>query len=158
MLYCSRNAAIASHATIYHPNHILYHILYHTVMHTTVTLHFTSYTYACYGYAKGDQQCVMGPTKRYWSQLQQAANEFVEKVHVLSCLWKGRFCVKNKICTNNVLGHCKGWYLQGVEGLVETSPGVRSCMIEYDQRVLPLTKLLHTLLKTEQQLPQVIAK
>eukprot|EP01025_Chloroclados_australasicus_P016511 TRINITY_DN1830_c0_g1_i6.p1 TRINITY_DN1830_c0_g1~~TRINITY_DN1830_c0_g1_i6.p1 ORF type:complete len:1188 (-),score=148.95 TRINITY_DN1830_c0_g1_i6:1676-5239(-) len=29
-----------------------------------------------------------------------------------------------------------------VEGLVETSPGVRSCMIEYDQVKLPLPKLL----------------
>ena len=47
--------------------------------------------------------------------------------------------------------------LQKVEGLVETSPGVRSCMIEYDQRVLPLTSLLKTLLDAEQQLPDVSA-
>ena len=47
--------------------------------------------------------------------------------------------------------------MQGVEGLVETSPGVRSCMIEYDQRVLPLAHLLQTLLKVEQQLPKVTA-
>ena len=45
--------------------------------------------------------------------------------------------------------------MQGIEGLVETSPGVRSCMIEYDQRRLPLRKLLDILLKTEQQLPKV---
>ena len=45
--------------------------------------------------------------------------------------------------------------VQGIEGLVETSPGVRSCMIEYDQRLLPLAALLETLLKTEQQLPKV---
>ena len=44
---------------------------------------------------------------------------------------------------------------QGIQGLVETSPGVRSCMIEYDQRVLPLATLLQTLLQTEQQLPKV---
>ena len=43
---------------------------------------------------------------------------------------------------------------QGIQGLVETSPGVRSCMIEYDKRVLPLAALLQTLLKTEQQLPK----
>lgn len=29
-----------------------------------------------------------------------------------------------------------------LDGLVETSPGVRSVMIEYDQRRLPLPKLL----------------
>ncbi len=29
-----------------------------------------------------------------------------------------------------------------VEGLIETSPGVRSVVIEYDQRRLPLPKLL----------------
>ena len=44
---------------------------------------------------------------------------------------------------------------QKVEGLVETSPGVRSCMIEYDQRVLSLTSLLKTLLDAERQLPDV---
>ncbi|KAL3134817.1 hypothetical protein ABBQ32_007791 [Trebouxia sp. C0010 RCD-2024] len=43
---------------------------------------------------------------------------------------------------------------QKVEGLVETSPGVRSCMIEYDLRVLPLTSLLKTLLDAEQHLPK----
>ncbi len=31
---------------------------------------------------------------------------------------------------------------KGVDGLIETSPGVRSVMIEYDQRRLPLSKLL----------------
>ena len=46
-------------------------------------------------------------------------------------------------------------HVQGIEGLVETSPGVRSCMIEYDQRRLPLHQLLDILLKTEQQLPKV---
>ena len=45
--------------------------------------------------------------------------------------------------------------LQKVKGLVETSPGVRSCMIEYDQRVLPLRTLLKTLLEAERQLPDV---
>ena len=44
---------------------------------------------------------------------------------------------------------------QDIKGLVETSPGVRSCMVEYDQRQLPLRKLLDILLKTEQQLPKV---
>lgn len=29
-----------------------------------------------------------------------------------------------------------------IDGLIETSPGVRSVMIEYDQRRLPLAKLL----------------
>lgn len=45
--------------------------------------------------------------------------------------------------------------LQGIEGLIETSPGVRSCMIEYDQRTLALSMLLDILLRTEQQLPKV---
>ena len=86
--------------------------------------------------------------------VNQAANmTFVKDTFYLlygkeGCVFKGK----------NVLGDCKGWWLQGVEGLVETSPGVRSCMIEYDQRVLPLSKLLHILLKTEQDLPQVLAK
>ena len=51
----------------------------------------------------------------------------------------------------------QAFLMQDIEGLVETSPGVRSCMIEYDQRVLPLATLLETLLKTEQQLPKVHA-
>ena len=47
--------------------------------------------------------------------------------------------------------------LQAVPGIVETSPGVRSCMIEYDQRVLPLSKLLSILEATEKALPSVRA-
>lgn len=39
---------------------------------------------------------------------------------------------------------------QGVEGLVETSPGVRSVMIEYDQRRLPLPRLLQVCQHREQ--------
>ena len=35
--------------------------------------------------------------------------------------------------------------MQAVPGIIESSPGVRSCMIEYDQRVLPLSQLLDTL-------------
>lgn len=40
-------------------------------------------------------------------------------------------------------------------GIVESSPGVRSCMIEYDQRVLPLAKLLDTLETIDRELPAV---
>lgn len=47
--------------------------------------------------------------------------------------------------------------LQAVPGIVETSPGVRSCMIEYDQRVLPLGELLSLLEATERALPSVRA-
>lgn len=46
---------------------------------------------------------------------------------------------------------------QAVPGIVETSPGVRSCMIEYDQRVLPLGELLSLLEATERALPSVRA-
>ncbi|KAK9905055.1 hypothetical protein WJX75_008745 [Coccomyxa subellipsoidea] len=42
---------------------------------------------------------------------------------------------------------------KAVPGIVETSPGVRSCMIEYDQRVLPLGELLSLLEATERALP-----
>ena len=45
---------------------------------------------------------------------------------------------------------------QAVPGLLETSPGVRSCMIEYDQRVLPLVKLLQLLEQVEAELPPVM--
>ena len=45
---------------------------------------------------------------------------------------------------------------QAVPGLLETSPGVRSCMIEYDQRVLPLAKLLQLLEAVEAELPPVM--
>lgn len=45
--------------------------------------------------------------------------------------------------------------MQNIKGLVETSPGVRSCMIEYDLQELPLTALLKILLDAEQQLPKV---
>lgn len=47
--------------------------------------------------------------------------------------------------------------LQAVPGIVEMSPGVRSCMIEYDQRVLPLAQLLSLLEATEKALPSVRA-
>ncbi len=87
-------------------------------------------------YAKRVQSCVMGTTKI--CRLQDSNKP------VSNCKF--------------VRSHCKRWCLQAVEGLVETSPGVRSCMIEYDQRVLPLSTLLHILLKTEQQLPKVFAK
>jgi len=53
----------------------------------------------------------------------------------------------------SVFAICTG--VQAIEGLLETSPGVRSCMIEYDQRRLPLKKLLATLLAAEQKLPIV---
>ena len=86
--------------------------------------------------------------------VNQAANMIFEK-NAFYLLSGKKGCVSKR---KNVLSDCKGWWLQGVEGLVETSPGVRSCMIEYDQRVLPLSKLLHILLKTEQHLPQVFAK
>ncbi|CAD7701958.1 unnamed protein product [Ostreobium quekettii] len=42
-----------------------------------------------------------------------------------------------------------------VEGLVETNPGVRSCMIEYDQVKLPLSSLLSLLDEAESALPDV---
>ena len=45
--------------------------------------------------------------------------------------------------------------MQKIEGLLETSPGVRSCMIEYDQRVLPLARLLEILLQVDRSLPAV---
>ena len=47
--------------------------------------------------------------------------------------------------------------LQAVPGLLETSPGVRSCMIEYDQRVLPLGQLLRLLEEVEGEMPSVRA-
>jgi allophanate hydrolase subunit 1 len=40
-----------------------------------------------------------------------------------------------------------------VPGLVETSPGVRSCMIEYDPLVLPPAELLVLLDSVEAKLP-----
>lgn len=40
-----------------------------------------------------------------------------------------------------------------VPGLVETSPGVRSVMVEYEPRTLPLAKLLEVLQSTEAGLP-----
>ena len=52
---------------------------------------------------------------------------------------------------------CAFVYLQAVPGLLETSPGVRSCMIEYDQRVLPLAKLLALLEQVEGEMPSVSA-
>lgn len=42
-----------------------------------------------------------------------------------------------------------------VPGLVETNPGVRSCMVEYDQRLLPLPQLLELLKKADAALPHV---
>ena len=47
---------------------------------------------------------------------------------------------------------------QAVPGLLETSPGVRSCMIEYDQRLLPLAQLLSILEQVEAELPSVRAQ
>ena len=48
------------------------------------------------------------------------------------------------------------WIKQaGIEGVVETSPGVRSLMIEYDVRLLPLAKLLEALDRAEAELPDV---
>lgn len=40
-----------------------------------------------------------------------------------------------------------------VPGLVETSPGVRSVMVEYEPRTLPLAKLLEVLQSTDAGLP-----
>ncbi|CAK0782570.1 hypothetical protein CVIRNUC_005782 [Coccomyxa viridis] len=40
-----------------------------------------------------------------------------------------------------------------IPGIIETSPGVRSCMIEYDQRILPLSELLTILGKIDKELP-----
>ena len=45
--------------------------------------------------------------------------------------------------------------MQAVPGIIESSPGVRSCMIEYDQRILPLSQLLETLEKIDKALPAV---
>ncbi|KAK9819502.1 hypothetical protein WJX74_000026 [Apatococcus lobatus] len=45
---------------------------------------------------------------------------------------------------------------KGVSGLVETSPGVRSCMIEYDQRQLPLQKLIQVLTAAEGELSTAV--
>lgn len=47
------------------------------------------------------------------------------------------------------------WVLQNIPGILETSPGVRSCMIEYDQRKLALKDLLIKLLQAEKVLPTV---
>lgn len=41
---------------------------------------------------------------------------------------------------------------QGIDGLIETSPGVRSVMIEYDQRRLPLSKLLQVIGEAESKM------
>ena len=57
----------------------------------------------------------------------------------------------------NVRGAHDACMPQAVPGIVETSPGVRSCMIEYDQRVLPLGELLSLLEATERALPSVRA-
>jgi hypothetical protein len=57
--------------------------------------------------------------------------------------------------SRRVDGGARGRGEQGIEGLVETSPGVRSCMVEYDQRRLSLNKLLDILIKIEKTLPAV---
>lgn len=42
------------------------------------------------------------------------------------------------------------WFVaKDVAGVIETSPGVRSCMIEYDARVLPLPALLAHIARCE---------
>ena len=46
-------------------------------------------------------------------------------------------------------------WMQAVPGIIESSPGVRSCMIEYDQRVLPLAQLLDALEAIDKKLPAV---
>ena len=38
---------------------------------------------------------------------------------------------------------------------METCPGVRSCMVEYDLRELPPSKLLELMLAAEKHLPKV---
>lgn len=50
---------------------------------------------------------------------------------------------------------CHHWQ---VEGLVETSPGVRSVMVEYDPAVLPLGALLALLQKTDEVLPEAVTQ
>ncbi len=47
------------------------------------------------------------------------------------------------------------WGMQNISGLVETNPGVRSCMIEYDQRLLPLQDLIGILTTAEAELSTV---
>lgn len=42
-----------------------------------------------------------------------------------------------------------------IEGLIESSPGVRTCMIEYDCLKLPLAKLLSLLDAADGALPEV---
>ncbi|MEW5305221.1 MAG: hypothetical protein WDW36_007777 [Sanguina aurantia] len=53
--------------------------------------------------------------------------------------------------------HCLEAWLKGanVAGLMETSPGVRSCMVEYDVRKLTLSRLLKLLVSAELVLPDV---
>ena len=45
--------------------------------------------------------------------------------------------------------------MQAVPGIMEFSPAVRSCMIEYDQRVISLSSLLRLLEGIEADLPLV---
>lgn len=49
--------------------------------------------------------------------------------------------------------HQKKSTMEQVNGIIETSPGVRSVMIEYDMRTLPLTKLLDLIRRAEAELP-----
>lgn len=65
---------------------------------------------------------------------------------------------KVEVCCQKRSRGASGGEAQGLEGLVETSPGVRSCMVEYDQRRLSLTVLLDHLIKIEKSLPAVSSR
>ncbi len=62
------------------------------------------------------------------------------------------------MCCRRVRRILNGTGRRQVEGLVETSPGVRSVMVEYDPSVLPLSPLLALLRRTDVALPVAVTR